>query len=174
VFKAFVLITLLCETRSKGFPIFSFIRPFCITILYHNLLLFIDIFIFRDDTYVVSSVSTCLMIVGGFAAGVRILLEKDRQDTIFRKIRKILENYQKIIFCRKTQEARRRRREEPGSRLTRRGRGLAPGRAGLLCGHPGPLQVSPLRVLHRPRKPKSGGFRDRDRRLCEVEKHQRE
>jgi hypothetical protein len=52
-------------------------------------------FIFRDDTYVVSSVFTYLMIVGGFAAGVRILLEKDRQDTIFQKIgtRKIPENY---------------------------------------------------------------------------------
>jgi hypothetical protein len=36
---------------------------------------------------------TCLMIIGGFAARVRILLEKDRQDTIFRKIRKIPENY---------------------------------------------------------------------------------
>jgi hypothetical protein len=34
-----------------------------------------------------------LMIIGGFTAGVRILLEKDRQDTIFRKIRKIPENY---------------------------------------------------------------------------------
>jgi hypothetical protein len=33
------------------------------------------------------------MIIGGFAARVRILLEKDRQDTIFRKIRKIPENY---------------------------------------------------------------------------------
>jgi hypothetical protein len=33
------------------------------------------------------------MIVGGFAAGVRILLEKDRQDTIFQNIRKILEKY---------------------------------------------------------------------------------
>jgi hypothetical protein len=33
------------------------------------------------------------MIVGGFVAGVRILLEKDCQNTIFRKIRKILENY---------------------------------------------------------------------------------
>jgi hypothetical protein len=31
------------------------------------------------------------MIIGRFAAGVRILLEKDRQDTIFQKIRKILE-----------------------------------------------------------------------------------
>jgi hypothetical protein len=31
------------------------------------------------------------MIIGGFAAGVRILLKKDRQDTIFWKIRKIPE-----------------------------------------------------------------------------------
>jgi hypothetical protein len=89
-------------------------------------------FIFRDDTYVVSSVFTCLMIVGGFATGVRILLEKDHQDTIFQKIRKIPEKYQKIIFCRKTQEARRRRQEEPGGRLRHRGRGLAPGRASLV------------------------------------------
>jgi hypothetical protein len=42
------------------------------------------------------------MIIGGFAAGVRILLEKDHQDTIFRKIRKIPEKYQKIIFSQKT------------------------------------------------------------------------
>jgi hypothetical protein len=56
-------------------------------------------FIFRDDTYVVSPVFTCLIIVGGFAAGVRILLEKDCQDTIFRKIRKILEKYQKLYFA---------------------------------------------------------------------------
>jgi hypothetical protein len=33
-------------------------------------------FIFRDDTYVVSSVFACFMIVGELAAGVRILLEK--------------------------------------------------------------------------------------------------
>jgi hypothetical protein len=33
-------------------------------------------FIFRDDTYVVSSVFACLMIIGELAAGVRILLEK--------------------------------------------------------------------------------------------------
>jgi hypothetical protein len=54
------------------------------------------------------------MITGGFAAEVRILLEKDRQDTIFWKIRKILGKYQKILFYQKTPEARRRRREEPG------------------------------------------------------------
>jgi hypothetical protein len=33
-------------------------------------------FIFRDDTYVVSSIFTCLMIIGELAAEVRILLEK--------------------------------------------------------------------------------------------------
>jgi hypothetical protein len=70
------------------------------------------------------------MIIGGFVAGVRIQLEKDRQDTIFQKIRKILEKYQKIIFYQKTLEARRRSREEPEGSLTHRGRGLAPGRAG--------------------------------------------
>jgi hypothetical protein len=70
------------------------------------------------------------MIMGGFAAGVRILLEKDRQDTIFRKIRKIPEKYQKIIFYQKTPEARRRSREETEGSLTHRGRGLASGRVG--------------------------------------------
>jgi hypothetical protein len=33
-------------------------------------------FIFRDDTYVVSVVFACLMIIGELAAGIRILLEK--------------------------------------------------------------------------------------------------
>jgi hypothetical protein len=33
------------------------------------------------------------MITGGFAAGVRIPQEKDRQDTIFWKIKKIPEKY---------------------------------------------------------------------------------
>jgi hypothetical protein len=70
------------------------------------------------------------MIIGGIAARVRILLEKDRQDTIFQKIRKIPEKYQKILFYQKTPEARRRRREEPGGSLTHRGRGLPPGRVG--------------------------------------------
>jgi hypothetical protein len=72
------------------------------------------------------------MIIGGFAVEVRILLEKDRQDTIFRKIRKIPDKYQKIIFYQKTPEARRRSREEPGSGLTHRGRDLAPSRAALV------------------------------------------
>jgi hypothetical protein len=85
--------------------------------------------IFRDDTYVVSSVFTCLMIIGGFAAGVRILLEKGPSRHHISKITKIPEKYQKIIFCRKTEEARRRRREGPQGSLTTRGHDPAPGRA---------------------------------------------
>jgi hypothetical protein len=74
-----------------------------------------------------------------FSPRVRILLEKGPSRHHILKIRKIPEKYQKIIFSQKTHEARRRRREEPGGRLTHRGRGLTPGRAGLLCGHPGLL-----------------------------------
>jgi hypothetical protein len=87
-------------------------------------------FIFRDDTYVIPSVFTCLMIIGGFAAGVRILLEKGPSSNHILKIRKIPEKYQEIIFYQKTPEARRRSQEEPEGSLTHRERGLAPGRAG--------------------------------------------
>jgi hypothetical protein len=86
-------------------------------------------FIFRYDTYVISFIFTCLMIVGGFAAGVRILLEKRPSRDHILKIRKIPEKDQKIIFSQKTQEARRRSREEPGGPLTPGWRSLTPSRA---------------------------------------------
>jgi hypothetical protein len=89
-------------------------------------------FIFRDDIYVVSSVFTCLMIIGGIAAGIRILLEKEPSRHHVSEDQEIPEKYQKIILCQKTEEARRRRREEPQGRLTYRGRGPTPGCAGLL------------------------------------------
>jgi hypothetical protein len=82
-------------------------------------------FIFRDDTYVVSSVFACLMIIGRFSAGVRILLEKGPSRHHISKIGKIPEKYQKIIFYQKTEEAGRRRREGPQGSLTTRGRGPA-------------------------------------------------
>jgi hypothetical protein len=88
-------------------------------------------FTFRDDSYIVSSVFTCLMIIGGFAAGVRILLEKGPSRYHVSEDQEILEKYQKIIFYQKTEEARRRRREEPQDGLTHRGRGPTPGCAGL-------------------------------------------
>jgi hypothetical protein len=88
-------------------------------------------FTFRDDTYVVSSVFICLMIIGGFAAGVRILLEKGLSRHHIPEDQEIPEKYQKIIFYQKTEEARRRRREGPQGSLTTRGRGPTPGRAAL-------------------------------------------
>jgi hypothetical protein len=86
-------------------------------------------FIFRVDTYVISFIFTCLMTIGGFAAGVRILLEKGLSRDHILKIRKILEKYQEIIFFQKTQEARRRSREDPGGAHTPGWRSLTPGRA---------------------------------------------
>jgi hypothetical protein len=68
----------------------------------------------------------------GFAAGVRILLEKGPSRHHVLKDQEIPKNYQKIIFYQKTEEARRRRREEPQGRLTHRGRGPTPGRTDLL------------------------------------------
>jgi hypothetical protein len=87
-------------------------------------------FIFRHDTYVISFAFTCLMIIGGAAAGVRILLEKGPSRDHILKIRKIPEKYPEIIFSQKTQKARRRGREEPGRPHTPGWRGQPPGRAG--------------------------------------------
>jgi hypothetical protein len=86
-------------------------------------------FIFRVDTYVISFVFICLMTIGGFAAGFRILLEKGPLKDRILKIGKIPEKYQKIIFSQKTQEARRRSREEPGGAHMPGWRGQTPGRA---------------------------------------------
>jgi hypothetical protein len=88
-------------------------------------------FTFRDDTYVVSSVFTYLMIIGGFAAGVRILLEKGPSRHNISEDQKILEKYRKIMFRQRTEAARRRKRGEPLGGLTHRGRGPTPGCAGL-------------------------------------------
>jgi hypothetical protein len=54
-----------------------------------------------------------MLIIGGFAAGVRILLEKAPSKHHVSEDQEIPEKYQKIMFCKKTEEARRRRREEP-------------------------------------------------------------
>jgi hypothetical protein len=70
-------------------------------------------FILRDDTYVVSSIFACLMIIGELTAGVRILLEKGPSRHYISKDQQFQENTQKFIFFRKTEVARRRRRGEP-------------------------------------------------------------
>jgi hypothetical protein len=89
-------------------------------------------FTFRDDTYIVSSVFTCLMIIRGFAARVRILLEKGPSRHHVLEDREIPEKYQKIIFRQKIEGARRRRRDEPQGGLTHRGTG--PPLAAPACG----------------------------------------
>jgi hypothetical protein len=88
-------------------------------------------FIFRDDTYVVSSIFTCLMIIGELTAGVRILLEKGpsrhhiSEDQQFQRIT------QKFTYYQKTKVARRRSREEQQGGHTTRWRGSTPGCAAL-------------------------------------------
>jgi hypothetical protein len=49
------------------------------------------------------------MIIGVIAAGVRILLEKGPSRHHVLEDQKIPDKYQKIIFCQRTEEARRRR-----------------------------------------------------------------
>jgi hypothetical protein len=84
-------------------------------------------FIFRDDTYVVSSVFACLMIIGELVARVRILLEKGPSRHHISKDQQFQENIQKFIFHQKMKVARRRERgEQPGAHTTR-WRGPAPG-----------------------------------------------
>jgi hypothetical protein len=63
-------------------------------------------FTFRDNTYVVSSIFTCLMIIGGFAVGIRILLEKGPSRYHILEDQEIPEKYQEIIFYQKTEEGK--------------------------------------------------------------------
>jgi hypothetical protein len=59
-----------------------FASLFCIIIYCYSLIYFI----FRDHTYVVSSVFTCLMIIGELATESGFCWKRDRQDTVFLKI----------------------------------------------------------------------------------------
>jgi hypothetical protein len=89
-------------------------------------------FIFRDDNYVVSSVFTCLMIIGGFAARVRILLEKAPSRHHILKDQKIPKKYQKLYFTRRLKKP-----EGEGERSNRAGSplgGAGPPLAAPACG----------------------------------------
>jgi hypothetical protein len=88
-------------------------------------------FIFRDDTYVVSSVFACLMIIGELAVGVRILLKKRPSRHHISEDQQFLENTQKFIYNQKTKVARRGEQKEQQRAHTTRWRGPAPGRATL-------------------------------------------
>jgi hypothetical protein len=98
------------KQRSTAGWYVHFASLFCI-IIYCYLLIY---FTFRDDTYVVFSVFTCLMIIGGFAARVRILLEKGPSRHHILEDQKIPEKYSEIMFRQKTEAARRRERGTTG------------------------------------------------------------
>jgi hypothetical protein len=131
-------------------------------------------FIFRDDTYFVSSIFICLMIIGGFATGVRILLEKGPSRHQVSEDQEIPEKHQKIIFCQKTEEVRRRKREEQQGRLTTRGRGPTP--ATLACGEATLAHYyhRPLAYIIIPENLSQGGLRDRHCHLYGAENTERE
>jgi hypothetical protein len=114
-------------------------------------------FILRDDTYVVSSVFTCLMIIGELAARVGILLGKGPSRHHISEDQQFQENTQKFIFHRKMEVARRRGRGEPPGAHTTRWHGPALGRTTQWCGRPGPTLPSPLRVYHLPENLRQGG-----------------
>jgi hypothetical protein len=88
-------------------------------------------FIFRDDTYVVSSIFTCLMIIGELAAGVRILLEKGPSRHHISEDQQFWRNTQKFIYYKKMKVARRRSQEEQQGGHTTRWRGPTPSCAAL-------------------------------------------
>jgi hypothetical protein len=124
-------------------------------------------FTFRDDTYVVSSVFTCLMIIGGFAAEVRILLEKG--PSIFWKIRKFQKNTKKLYFTRRLKKP-----EGGGERSNKAG--SPPRGAGPLLATPAYGEATLAHFCHRPfayfvipKNLSEGGLRDRHRRLCGAE-----
>jgi hypothetical protein len=114
-------------------------------------------FIFGDDTYVVFSIFTCLMIIGELAAGVRILLEKGPSRHHISEDQQFQENTQKFIFHRRTEVARRRGRGEPPGAHTTWWHGPALGRATLWCGCPSPPLLAPPRVYHLTENLRPGG-----------------
>jgi hypothetical protein len=65
-------------------------------------------FVFRDDTYFPSSIFICFAIIGRFAAGVRILLEKASSSYHSSEDENTTRFLAKFIFFQMTEGARRR------------------------------------------------------------------
>jgi hypothetical protein len=91
--QASVVPPLTAQVTTSVHGLHHMIRLFCITILYHNLLCYSLIyFIFRDDTYVIFLYFACLIIIGEFTIGVRILLEKGLSRYNISEDQKLSEN----------------------------------------------------------------------------------
>jgi hypothetical protein len=83
------------------------------------------------------------MIIGGFAARVRILLKKDRQDTIFWKIRKFQKNTRKLYFTRRL------KKPEGGGKRSNRA-GSPPGGVGPPLAAPAYGEATLVHFCHHP------------------------
>src|SRR3954447_23936813 len=126
------------------------ILPNCIIILYHNLLYSLIYFIFRDDTYVISSIFASLMIIGELTARVRILLEKGPSRHHISEEQQFPKNTQMFLFYQMPKEARRGASDGLGRAHTTPRRRPLPGRAWASCGGPGSHLTLCLRVFHPP------------------------
>jgi hypothetical protein len=131
-------------------------------------------FTFRDDTYVIYSIFACLMIIGEFTAGVRILLEKGLSRYNISEDQKLSENTQKFLFGQKTEVARRRGRGEPPGAHTTPWGGPGLGHAARWFGCPGPPLALPLRVYCLPKNLRLGGRSQIDSAASAGQKTHRE
>src|SRR3954464_12852279 len=127
----------------------SVIRPICITILYHNLLLFIDIFHIMDMILMLFPLFCMYDDYEGNDCRSQNLMEKSNVKTPY--LRRS-EASGKVILRSLTPEDGGSQKERawwatggphlPQARLN------PPGRAWAGCGCPAPLLAEPLRVLH--------------------------
>ena len=121
---------------KRSLSLGELIRPICITILYHNLLLFIDIFHIGTQYLCYFIYFACFIIIGGSSTGARILLEKAPSERNISEDQLWKEIIPKILFFKMTKEARRRSQLDPRWAQTIGRRGPWPGRATLWCGGP--------------------------------------
>src|SRR5215203_191834 len=112
------------------------IPPICITILYHNLLLFIDIFHIGTQYLCYFIYFACFIIIGGSSTGARILLEKAPSERNISEDQLWKEISRKFLFFQMTEGARRGRRGDPRWAQTMGRRGPWPGRATMWSGGP--------------------------------------
>ncbi|KAK1614580.1 hypothetical protein QYE76_020097 [Lolium multiflorum] len=144
------------------------IRPICITILYHNLLLFIDIFHIGAQYLCYFIYFACFIIIGGSSTGARILLEKApsehniSEDQLWKGISR------KFLFFQMTEGAKRGSREPLWAQTTGGAAQAWPRHPAL--GAPQPLSPPFLRVLLRPENLSHRGILTKGySRLCGAE-----
>src|SRR3954464_3154208 len=126
----------------------SVIRPICITILYHNLLLFIDIFHMMDMILMLFPLFCMYDDYEGNNCRSQILMEKAPSRHHIYEDQKLRAKLFYEVLYQKTEIARRRRPGGPQGPHTCPRRGGPPGRAWAGCGHPGPPLAEPLHVLY--------------------------